>query len=194
MFRRCVLLIFAAAIAPAAGCAGKQPLSYLPLPRPALIESSPGEDLPLQGPRRPLAPGERYTYYVTWLGMNVASAVLSIDEAFIFEQDTYKVQLEVKTRSVFSLLCKVNGSVISYIRRDNYRPLYHLTDFHINKKHVLKKIYYDDEKKTALTEDAKGRHTTEITSDTLDPLGVLYYFRLNNLVQEDTLTLPVNGG
>ncbi|MFH1093630.1 MAG: DUF3108 domain-containing protein [Candidatus Omnitrophota bacterium] len=149
----------------------------------------------LAAPMGKLVPGEKLTYKVSWLGMHVGEATLEVkkDEAQN-NGETCKVVLKAWTTSFFSFFYNVKGSIESIVDAQTFKPLKYNSKTNINKKFIFKEMDYDFEKLKVNAVDKKGKYVVDISADTLDPLGVFYYFRKNNVVLNEPVDILVNGG
>jgi len=146
-------------------------------------------------PTGKLLPGEMLTFKVTWLGMHVGTATLEVAEGGrINNKDAFRVILKAKTNAFFSFFYKVEGTVESYVDSATFRPIKYNSHTQINKKFVFKEMEYDFVNKKVYAVDKKGNYELEITPDTLDPLGVFYYFRRHPVIMDEPVNLHINGG
>ncbi len=142
-----------------------------------------------------LEPGEKLTYKVSWLGMNVGNATLEVKKDKTQKnRKTCRVVLKAWTNRFFSFFYNVKGSIESIVDADTFKPLRYNSQTHINKKFIFKEMDYDFEKQKVYAVDKKGEYVVDITADTLDPLGVFYYFRKNNVVLNKPVDIVVNAG
>ena len=145
--------------------------------------------------RGELKVGEKYNYKVGWMGLDVGIASLLIKEKTVIDnKEVYVVTLEAHTNRFFSVFYNVKLNVTSYLDINTHRPVKHDSMTKVNKKVVLKKIDYNFDTKIAYCEDKKGNHEIAITDDVLDPLGVFYYFTLNEFNFNEKILLNINGG
>ncbi len=142
-----------------------------------------------------LIPGEKLTYKVSWLGMNVGNATLEVKKDKAQNNGkTCRVVLKAWTNRFFSFFYNVKGTIESIVDADTFKPLRYNSQTYINKKFIFKEMDYDFEKQKVYAIDKKGKYVVDITEDTLDPLGVFYYFRKNNFVLNEPIDIVVNGG
>lgn len=157
-----------------------------------------GENLKIRkeiaAPMGILIPGEKLTYKVSWLGMHVGSATLEVKEEGQNNGQNCKVVLKAWTNRFFSFFYNVKGNIESIVNPETFKPLSYNSQTHINKKFVFKEMEYDFENKMVHAKDKKGEYNIEITENTLDPLGVFYYFRKNKVVLNEPINMVVNGG
>ena len=142
-----------------------------------------------------LVPGEKLSYRISWLGIHVGYATLEVkkDESSN-NGETCKVVLEAWTNKFFSFFYNVKGTIKSSVDADTFKPLHYNSQTHINKKFIFKEMDYDFAKQKVYAVDKKGKYEVDITMDTLDPLGVFYYFRKNNVVMNEPIDIMVNAG
>ena len=153
------------------------------------------EVIPMIEARGYLKVGEEYRYKVGWLGLDVGSAFLTIEDKSVTDgKEVYGVRLEAVTNKFFSVFYKVTGDVKSYIDTKTFKPVKHDSFTKINAKEIFKNILYDFDANIAYSEDRKGKYEVPIFEDTLDPLGVFYYFTLNPFKFKEPIRLNINGG
>ncbi len=146
-------------------------------------------------PMGKLVPGEKLTYKVSWLGIHVGDATLEVKKDQTQNNGKIcRVVLKAWTTSFFSFFYNVKGSIESIVDADTFKPLRYNSQTHINKKFVFKKMDYDFKKQKVYAVDKKGEYVLDITADTLDPLGVFYYFRMNNVFLNKPVDIVVNAG
>ena len=146
-------------------------------------------------PMGKLVPGEKLTYKISWLGMHVGQATLEVKENQNQNNGkTCRVVLKAWTNRFFSFFYNVKGSIESIVDADTFKPLRYNSQTHINKKFVFKEMNYDFEKLKVYALDKKGEYVVDITADILDPLGVFYYFRKNNILLNEPVDIVVNAG
>ncbi len=142
-----------------------------------------------------LLPGEKLTYKISWLGMYVGSATLEVKENKVDNNGTTcKVVLKAWTNSFFSFFYNVTGKIESIVNAQTFKPIRYNSQTHINKKFIFKEMDYDFQTQKVNARDKKGEYDVDITSDTLDPLGVFYYFRKNKVVLNEPINILVNAG
>ncbi|MBU1045285.1 MAG: DUF3108 domain-containing protein [Candidatus Omnitrophica bacterium] len=153
------------------------------------------EESKILPPSGKLVIGEKLSYKVSWLGISVGQATLIVkDTEKIDGQQTALVELTASTTGFFRMIYKVDGIIHSYVNLDNLQPIKYDSDTRINKKIIEKKMKYNFKDKKVFAEDKKGKYVIDITDDTLDPLGVFYYFRKNNVIFNEPIDILVNGG
>lgn len=146
-------------------------------------------------PAGKLTPGEKLSFKVTWLGMHVGTATLEVRNGELINQiKTCRVVLRARTNAFFSFFYNVEGTIESYVDPVTFKPIKYNSQTHINKKFVFKEMDYDFSKNIVHAVDKKGNYELEITPETLDPLGVFYYFRRNPVYMDEPVNLKINGG
>ncbi|MCG2711775.1 MAG: DUF3108 domain-containing protein [Candidatus Omnitrophica bacterium] len=149
----------------------------------------------IAAPMGKLVPGEKLTYNVSWLGMRVGDATLEVKKDKTQNNGkTCRVVLKASTTGFFSFFYNVKGSIESIVDADTFKPIQYNSQTHINKKFIFKEMDYDFTKLKVNAVDKKGKYEVDITADTLDPLGVFYYFRKNDVVLNKCVDIMVNGG
>ena len=139
--------------------------------------------------------GKTYVYKVHWLGLTVGDASLQVKEKIDSEQGPlYHVVLTAATNKFFSFFYNVKGTVESFVRVEDFRPMKYETQTHINKKFVFKKMEYDYENMVVRAEDKKGKYELKIKDKILDPLGIFYYFIANPVLINKPINIFLNAG
>ncbi|MFH1061526.1 MAG: DUF3108 domain-containing protein [Candidatus Omnitrophota bacterium] len=146
-------------------------------------------------PMGKLTVGEKLSFKISWLGISVGQATLMVRSTEKIEgQEAALVELSACSTGFFRLLYKVDGIIHSYVNLDTFKPIKYDSDTRINKKIIVKKMKYDFKENKVYAEDKKDKYIVDITDETLDPLGVFYYFRKNKIVLNEPIDILVNGG
>jgi len=142
-----------------------------------------------------LIPGEKLTYKITWLGIHVGKATFQVNKDESQNNGkTCKVVLKAWTNSFFSFFYNVHGTIESIVDAQTFKPLRYNSKTQINKKFIFKEMEYDFQRQKVFAVDKKGEYEVDITADTMDPLGVFYYFRKNQVLLNEPIEMLVNGG
>lgn len=157
------------------------------------LENNENKILPPMGK---LIIGEKLSYKISWLGIVVGQATLAVKATEKIEgQEVALVELSAASTGFFRAIYKVDGIIHSYVNLDTFQPIKYDSDTRINKKVVVKKMKYDFKENKVYVEDKKDTFTVvDITDKTLDPLGVFYYFRKNDIILNESIDILVNGG
>ncbi|MBU1087233.1 MAG: DUF3108 domain-containing protein [Candidatus Omnitrophica bacterium] len=139
--------------------------------------------------------GEKLSYKISWLGLSVGEATLMVKNTEKNDgQETALVELTAYTTGFFRLIYKVDGIIHSYVDMATFKPIKYDSDTRINKKIIIKKMKYDFNEHKVYVEDKKSKYVVDINDAILDPLGVFYYFRKNNIILNEPIDILVNGG
>lgn len=165
--------------------------------KPSTIEAKKikQEEFEIPEPVGKLTVGEKFSYKVRWLGLDVGRGILSIkNKAEVKDKHAYHIELCVSTNKFFSFFYHVKGTIESFLEEKTLRPIKYNSQTIIQKKKIFKKMEYDYEKKLVYAEDKKGKYELEISNGVLDPLGIFYYFRNHPVIFNEPINLLINGG
>jgi hypothetical protein len=139
--------------------------------------------------------GERLTYKAEWMGMDVGTAVLSVED--IVERngrEVYCILASVRTSSLISKLYKVEDEIYTYLDVEKFYPVRFEKKQREGKYRSDEYIDFDQEKGKALYFSRLSHEKKEfdIPEKVQDPLSCLYYFRLQEVAVGRSLFTNVN--
>ncbi len=171
------------------GCGLFRPRRYIPtIPLTEMSEQ-------VVEPTEEFFPGETLIYNVRWLGLDVGTATLSTkNKTSIYGRPAYHVVLHAETNKIFSFLYQVKGEAETYYDAKTLRPIMHESETQVRHKYSFKRTYYDFERNMAYSEDNKESHYVEIGPEILDPLGIFFFFRFNDVDFSEPIKMLIQGG
>ncbi len=142
-----------------------------------------------------LTPGEKLSFKISWLGINVGRSTLMVKDAGIIEgQEAALVELKAQSTGFFRFIYKVDGTIQSYVNMKTFKPIKYISETRINKRFIAKQMKYDFKENKVYAKDRKGEYVVDINEKILDPLGVFHYFRKNEVVLNQPIDLFINSG
>lgn len=166
---RIVFLIMAIAVMAGCGVAGKYRIV------------SKEDEFNIKVAPKKLTVGERFTYKVEWLGMDVGIATLTVSEETVVNgRQVYKIHAHVESTPIISKLYKVEDDIFTYLDMEEFYPVRF-------EKKQREGGYRSDEyidfyqKKGKAVYFSRLNHTKkelDIPEKVQDPLSIMYYFRL----------------
>ena len=138
--------------------------------------------------------GEKLIYKVEWLGLNVADAVVEIED--ILEMNgcsVYKIKLTAKTNGLVAKIFPVNNEYLSYADVCNMYSVKSQADRHEGTRIKKEETLFDRvNQKAYYTDFLKNRKkVVDIPENTYDVLAAAYYFRSMDVTVGDTISYNV---
>jgi len=171
-----------------------------PAPVPRWVEDSPPqlsietEPQKAKKIRCDFPEGEKLIYKVEWLGIDVAKAVIELEEIVKIENsEAYKIKLVAETNGVIAKIFPLHNEYLSYIDVKNVRSIKNETERHEGRREKKNETVFDwANQKAYYTDILKNRKKViDIPKDTYDVLGAAYYFRTLDIGVGDTVSLHV---
>lgn len=159
------------------------------------VEKNTDKKIVVKVPVNKLPIGEKLIYNVEWLGMDVGIVTLSV--IGIVEQNgrqAYHILAKVDTTDIISKVYKIEDIISTYIDVETLLPLRfdkvqreggYRADEYVDFNHEKQKAFYFSRKN-----HTKKEYT--IPKDVQDPLSCLYYFRLQDLTEKNSMFTSVN--
>ena len=176
-----------------AGCAGfgkftgKEELGFGRLKETALQE--------VQTPQQALLLGEKLTYSVRWMGIEVGTAQIEVKEATEWQgHPVYRVTATAHSNRLLSMIYRVEDEIDSYIDAKEFFPWRFVKRQQEGHYRAHEEMVYDHEKGIATYRSFLNQSTKqmEIPRGIQDSLSVLYFFRLQSLEIGKSVFIPVN--
>jgi hypothetical protein len=144
----------------------------------------------------PFYPGEKLTYGIKWGIIPVGEGILSVHPLLeINGQDAYHFELKVTSYPFFDPIYKVRDKISSYVAMDLTRSFYYRKTQREGRTKRDIVVDFDWEKNQAgFSNFGKPKPPVNVLPDTLDPLSVLYFARLQDLDQIEEISVPVTDG
>ena len=182
-----------------AGCGRAVRIIRGPLPEEALKESA---LIAALGKKRaeskfkgPLRVGEKFTYSIQWLGLNVGTATLEVKEVVEVEgRQAYHIVSTARSNRLISKIYKVRDHVHSFVDVERFVPLrfekYQSEGFYRSKEIIT----YNHDAHTAVQKSLISGESKDIKilPNTQDVLSCLYYFRIQDVKAGKSVFIPVN--
>ena len=149
----------------------------------------------IQSSQQTLQVGEKLTYSVRWMGIEVGSAQTEVKEIIEWEgHSVYHIVTNAQSNRFLSVFYEVKDEMHSYV---DVKSLYtwkfvkHQKEGHYRAE---EEMVYDQEKGLATYHSLLNGSTKqmEIPKQAQDSLSVLYFFRLQNLEIGKSVFIPVN--
>ena len=139
--------------------------------------------------------GEKLTYAIQWMGMNVGTATLEIKGiADIDGHKTYHIFFSAQSNKVLSKIYGVRDYIHSFVDIERLVPL-RLENYRREGRHRKEEVViYDQDTHTARRESLLSGKVeyVEILPKSQDVLSCLYYLRLQNTGVGESVFVPVN--
>lgn len=159
------------------------------------VKEAKEKPIAIKPPENKLRVGEKFTYKVEWLGMNVGIITLSVTEIVqINGRQTYHIVATAKAAKIIAKLYNVEDELSTYIDVERFYPLRlekkqreggYRADEYTDFDHEKQKAFYfsrlnHSKKEYAFPQGAQ------------DPLSCIYYFRLLDISNRETIFTNVN--
>lgn len=138
--------------------------------------------------------GEKLIYRVEWLGLNVAGAVLEIEDLVKIDgREAYQIRLTAETNGLVARIFPVRNVYLSYVDSENTTTLKSETQRREGWRLKKDEILFDrSNHKAYYTDLLKNRKMTlELPENTQDVLAAAYYFRTLDIKIGDTINYNV---
>lgn len=138
--------------------------------------------------------GEKLTYKVEWLGMDVAKAVIELEEIVEIEGlEAYKIKLVAETNGVLAKIFPLHNEYLSYIDTKNIYSIKNETERHEGRREKKNETVFDIANQKAYYRDLleNRKKVVDIPKNTYDVLGAVYYFRTLDAGVGDTVSFHV---
>jgi hypothetical protein len=120
---------------------------------------------------------EETHYYITYFGILAGYSSIRIEKTQYQGREAVKITGTVKTTKLFSLFYKVEDTMISIIDTETFQPLEHKVDYSEGGYRRKTDYVFDYRKGECRSEEG----IIPIKDDILDPLGALFYLRVQPL-------------
>src|SRR3989338_6482554 len=88
------------------------------------IKEKKPEEVKIEEPKRRLKVGEKFTYKAEWMGMDVGSATLTVQEIIELKgHEVYHILAKAETTSFVAKMFKVEDEISSYIDTESLYPV-----------------------------------------------------------------------
>jgi hypothetical protein len=159
------------------------------------IEKNANKNIIVKVPEGKLRVGEKLTYNVEWLGVDVGIVTLSIKD--IVQQNgrqAYHIVARAETTAGISKVYKIEDDISTYIDVETLLPLRFEKIQREGRYKSDEYVDFDHEKQKAFYFSRKNHSKKEysIPKGVQDPLSCLYYFRLQDLSKKESLFTSVN--
>lgn len=145
--------------------------------------------------KKTLRVGEKFTYGVYWIGVNVGEGILEIKEIVKIDgREAYHVVGIARTNEFLSAIYKVEDVVHSYIDKEKLCSLKFEKHQREGKYKSDEITIYDQKKHKGYYESLlnKSKKEFDIPDRVHDIPSAFYYFRTLDVVPNSTVTLDVN--
>jgi Protein of unknown function (DUF3108) len=157
-------------------------------------EKSP-EEIKIVAPKPKLRVGEKFTYKAEWMGMDVGSATLLVKEITELNgREVYHIVAKAETTSFAAKLFPVEDEISTYIDAKELYPVRFDKKQKEGKKQKDEYVDFDQE-------NGRAYYTSRLTNEkkefnvpkgVQDPVSCIYYFRLSNIKEGETLFANVH--
>jgi hypothetical protein len=153
------------------------------------------EEIKIETPGPKLRVGEKFTYKAEWMGMNVGFATLSVVEIMKLNgREVYHITAKAETTSFVEKLFPVEDEISTYIDTKELYPVRFDKKQKEGKKLKDECVDFDQEQGKAfftsrITDEKKEFN---VPKGVQDPVSCIYYFRLSNLKEGESLFANVH--
>ena len=173
------------------GCATDYSLRTTSVLKPETGQRAHSKEIQIETPPKKLTPGEKLTYQVRWLGIQVGTIVASIAPELeqVDGRSAYKVKVTVQTNDFCSAIYKIEDEFVSYIDAETMTTLRHKVHRREGRYKKDAITDFDQQKHIANFENFldKSKKTFKIAESTQDTLSACYYFRTLRLKLGDRI-------
>lgn len=159
------------------------------------IKEKKPEEVKIETPRPKLRVGEKFTYVAEWMGMNVGSATLSVDEIIELNgREVYHVVAKAETTSFAAKLFPVEDEISTYLDTKELYPVRFDKKQKEGKKIRDEYVDFDQKSGKAVSVSRLTNEKKEfnVPKGVHDPVSCIYYFRLSNVNPGEALFANVH--
>lgn len=143
-------------------------------------------------PEKKLFVGEVLTYHVNYLGLPIGEGRAEVKEMTVYNgRPAYHIVVTVKSYKGIDLIYKVRDEHHSWIDAEKFHSLAYTKKIREGRRKRDERMEYNQEKHTAVFENAEGKKEIEIKPDTQDQLSCGYFFRTLTLENKKSVFIPV---
>jgi hypothetical protein len=153
------------------------------------------EDIKIEIPKPKLRVGEKFTYKAEWMGMDVGSATLSVEEITELNgREVYHIVAKAVTTSFAAKLFPVEDEISTYIDTKELYPIRFDKKQKEGKKEKDEYVDFDQVNGKALYTSRLTNEKKEfnVPKGVQDPVSCIYYFRLSNIKEGESLFANVH--
>lgn len=146
-------------------------------------------------PARKLSVGEKLEYTIRYLGIPVGKAVAEVKEITkLGEKPVYHITVQVTSHPVIDLVYKVRDTHHSFIDTERLHSLRYEKILNEGRYRADEVMTYNQEAHTAhyLSRKNGSEKEMDIPKDVQDQLSCGYWFRMQTIKPNTTVTVPVN--
>jgi len=149
----------------------------------------------LEKPHFKIPVGERMVFSIRWLGMEVGTAAVKVEEIVkMNERDAYHVSVHVRSNKFIDLFYPVRDEHHSYIDVEHLYSLRYERKMKQRDYRADELITFDQVNHKGLYESKRSGDTKEmiIPENVQDPVSCTYWFRMQPLEPGTVIHIPVN--
>lgn len=153
------------------------------------------EEVKIEPPSPKLRVGEKFTYKAEWMGMDVGFATLLVKEITKLNgREVYHIVAKAQTTSFISKLFKVEDEISTYIDTKKLYPIRFDKKQKEGRRQVDEYVDFDQENGKAqyFSRLKNEKKEFNVPKGVQDPVSCIYYFRLSNVKQGESLFANVH--
>jgi hypothetical protein len=159
------------------------------------IKEKKPEEIKIETPKPKLRVGEKFTYKAEWMGMDVGSATLEVEEITELNgREVYHVVAKAVTTSFAAKLFPVEDEISTYLDTKELYPIRFDKKQKEGKKEKDEYVDFDQENGRAFYTSRLTNEKKEfnVPKGVHDPVSCIYYFRLSNIKEGESLFANVH--
>jgi len=159
------------------------------------IKEKKPEEVKIEAPKPKLRVGEKLTYKAEWMGMDVGSATLSVEEITELNgREAYHIVAKAETTSFAAKLFPVEDEISTYLDTKELYPVRFDRKQKEGKRLKDEYVDFDQESGRAVCVSRITNEKKEfnVPKGVQDPVSCIYYFRLSNVNPGEALFANVH--
>lgn len=159
------------------------------------IKGKKPEEVKIETPKPKLRIGEKFTYKAEWMGMDVGFATLEVKGVEeVNGREAYHVFAKAETTSFADKLFPIEDEISTYIDTKELYPLRFDKKQKEGKKQKDEYVdfYQDKGKAVYFSRLTNEKKEFSVPKDVQDPVSCIYYFRLSDVKEGETLFANVH--
>ena len=159
------------------------------------IKEKKPEEVKIEEPKRRLKVGEKFTYKAEWMGMDVGSATLTVQEIIELKgHEVYHILAKAETTSFVAKMFKVEDEISSYIDTESLYPVRFDKKQKEGKRVVDEYLDFDQAagKAVSFSRITNERKELNVPKPVHDPVSCIYYYRLKSVNSDEPVFANVH--
>ena len=149
--------------------------------------------VPIESPEKSYRLGERLSYNVRYMGINVGEVVAHVKGiTSLNDREVYQIELRARTNKFFSPIFRVDDVIRTYVDTEQMYPLRFEKKIREGLYRAEETMDYDHINHTAIYSNGEVTKTMELAEGSQDALSAMYHFRFQDISVGTPVVYNVN--